>query len=97
MEPNHELLKISLSAAVPLWILKLKRMPWAQVIEQRERSAQMIAEHGDNILYRAKKKGETAAAFNALAEALAMLAFCPGGVTFAGLHFEAIHEGEHEA
>ena len=32
---------------------------------------------------------ETAAAFNALAEGLACLAFSPGGVTFYGLHFEA--------
>lgn len=51
----------------------------------------MIAEHGDNILYRAKRRGDTAAAFNALAEAIAILAFAPGGVTFLGEHYEA-HE-----
>jgi hypothetical protein len=52
-------------------------------------AADMIACHGDNIMYRGHKKGDTAKAFNALADGLAMLAFCPGGVKFMGQKWEA--------
>lgn len=41
-----------------------------------------------DLLYRSKKKGETAAMFNGLAFTLAVMAYFPGGVSFAGLHFE---------
>jgi hypothetical protein len=48
----------------------------------------MVAHHGDNILYRSKKKGESAKAFNALAKGLACLAFAPGGVNAFGGHWQ---------
>ncbi len=35
------------------------------------------------------KPGQSAESFNALAEALAILAFVPGGVDFGQMHFEA--------
>lgn len=41
------------------------------------------------IQFRSKTKGASAAAFNALAEGLACLSFCPGGARFLVLDWEA--------
>jgi hypothetical protein len=46
-----------------------------------------LASHGDNILYRSKTKGDTANAFNVLADSLARMSFIPGGVTIMDLSF----------
>ena len=89
-----ELLRASLSCAVPLWIERIKSRnmtpeEWVKFInERREQCVGMIASHGDDILFRSKKPGGTAAAFNALAESIAIMAFVPGGVRAFGLHFE---------
>lgn len=85
------LLRTSLQVAVPMWVENLKLQSWAQIQPRLRHCSQMIAEHGDVILYQSKKKGETARAFNALAEGLAILSFAPGGVTAFGLHFENLH------
>ena len=84
-------LQISLSAAVPLWIETFVQQDytWADVSRIASESSQIIAEKGDLILFKSKKKGETAAAFNALARGVAALAFVPGGVTVFEMHFEA--------
>ena len=82
------LLRTALAAAVPLWIHDLQGTPWDVLQARAPVCAQVIAEHGDDILYASRVKGATAKAFNALAEALAVLSFVPGGVTFLGLHFE---------
>lgn len=49
----------------------------------------IIAEHGDDLLYKSKKPGETARYFNQLADAISVMAFQPGGITFFGEHYEA--------
>lgn len=46
-----------------------------------------IGSHGDAIQFR--EKGQTARMIDMLVDGLAVLAFCPGGVTAFGLHFEA--------
>jgi hypothetical protein len=51
--------------------------------------APVLASKGDSILYRSKNKGETADLMTQLIDALAVLACMPGGVTFAGQHWEA--------
>lgn len=87
---SEELLRASLSAAVPLWIERVKAYS-PQVREDRARHAvDVIASKGDNILYRSKVAGETAMAFNTLAEAIAIMAFQPGGVEFDGMHWEVV-------
>ncbi len=63
--------------------------PGADHLEKARQTASLLAEKGDILLYRGAKRGQTAAVFNAVAFALAVLAFQPGGVTFAGHHFEA--------
>jgi hypothetical protein len=80
-----QLLRCHLSAFVPLVIheyllgQRVLRFP-------RHDLAQVIAAQGDAILYRSP--GRTAQAVSALVEALATMAFVPGGVDFLGLHFE---------
>jgi len=89
--PDGELLGIALMASVPLFIEQLRdTTPDERVILGRDQ-AHIIAHSGDNILYRSKKRGETATAFNALARGLAIGAYQPGGVTFAGIHFCTDH------
>lgn len=89
---SEDLLKAALSVAVPLYIMQWRKagLSVEQIVEVGRGLGQVIAEHGDNILYRSKKLGETASAFNALAKGVAALAFAPGGVSVFGLHFEAI-------
>lgn len=83
------LLQVSLECAVPLHIIELEKRSRSEIQTMATEASQAIAEHGDLILYRGKKKGESAKAFNALALGVAILAFAPGGVTIFGLHFEA--------
>jgi hypothetical protein len=87
------LLSIALSAAVPLRIAEIQQHGhdawWATVQAKREEWVAAIAHKGDILMFRGGKKGESAAVFNLTAEALAHLAFCPGGVTFMDQHFEA--------
>ena len=84
---DQELTK-ALEAAVPLHVMELRALPWVELQRMAQEAGQTIAEHGDLILFRSKKRGETAKAFNALARALAILSFVPGGVRFLELHFE---------
>jgi hypothetical protein len=88
------LLGIALSAAVPLRIMELRRMEPAarqlRITEWAALAVDVVASQGDVIQYRSKTKGATANAFNHLALGLAALAWQPGGVTFAGQHWQAI-------
>jgi hypothetical protein len=89
------LLRTAVCAAIPLWVMELSRVPLAKLRARAPDLGQIIAEKGDVIQFRGKKPGETAKAFNALAEAVAILSFMPGGVSFLGDHYENIHpEGE---
>lgn len=87
---DEVLLRTALSAAVPLRILELKVRGGPDDFD-RERVqgfSDILGSRGDQLLYRSKKKGETAEMFNGLADALAVMAFVPGGVKFLGMHFE---------
>ena len=90
-EIEGSLLQITLDAAIPCWIMELKLRPWSYLEMRAADASQMIAEKGDVILFRGKKKGETARAFNALAEGIAILAFYPGGVRIFNRHWVAEH------
>lgn len=75
---------------MPLWIDRLKDRPVDYLIERARECGQVIAEKGDIIQFRSKKKGETARAFDALAQGLACAALVvPGGVTFLGVTWDA--------
>jgi hypothetical protein len=89
--PSADVLRISLEAAVPLWIDQLSRMPERDRERTRmawaHEAADVIGSKGDALQY-GGKRGEAANAFNHLARGLAVGAFQPGGISFAGLHFE---------
>jgi len=83
-------LQAALSAAVPLEIERLRHLPIADLIERARECGQVIAEKGDIIQWKSKKQGQTADAFNRLAEGLACAAIvAEGGVHFLGMKFEA--------
>jgi hypothetical protein len=89
MSATETLLPMALSAAVPLWIERLRLLS----AEQRIARARELAEFmhspgiGESILFLIP--GKSALGFNALAEAIACLSFCPGGITLFGNHFQA--------
>lgn len=76
---------------MPLWIERLKQTPWCAIAARLPELTNAIASHGDDLLYRSKKRGDTAKAFNALAESIAALSFAPGGVSAFGSHWESRH------
>lgn len=88
---NESLLATMLQVAVPLWQERLKTVPWADLMARIETSSQLLAEHGDKLLYLSEKKGETANLFNRTAEAIAVLSFVPGGVTLFGQTWSGEH------
>jgi alpha-L-fucosidase len=87
-----------LGVAVPMWIDKMRY--WLpREIEQRAHALveitafdQSVAAMVDDAARASTKRhhpGQLGKAFNAIAEGLACLAHCPGGVVFAGQHWEA--------
>lgn len=91
MSDDAELLRLTLQVAVPMWQEKLRRQAWSDIAARMPELSNIIASKGDVILYRGKKRGETAAAFNALAEAVAAMSFVPGGVQVFGIRFVSVH------
>lgn len=85
------LLSISLACSVPLRIAEYQSSggPAPEDIERARRFGSILGSKGDVLLYRGKKPGETAELFNALSDALAVMAFCLGGVKAFGSHWEA--------
>lgn len=87
-----------MALAVPLWIERLRPQVEAdpEFLLARTKEIQEI-DNGygvpligsEDILFRSKKPGDTAKAFNLLAESVALLSFCPGGVRVFGSHFDA--------
>jgi ethanolamine ammonia-lyase large subunit len=82
---------MSLEASVTLAILDLKKRSGLDAIsdwqlEQVRSYCDQLGAEGDTLLF--PVKGKTAENFARLSEALAIMAFFPGGVKIAGLHFE---------
>jgi tetratricopeptide (TPR) repeat protein len=84
-----------LELAVPMWIERFRPMTWEERIKVRDEALGIIGCDTDAesiaclVAGGPAKPGRVAAAFNAIAKALALGALQPGGVTFAGMHFEA--------
>lgn len=83
-----DILKITLATAVPLYIERLSHKSYDEIMARARECGQIVAEKGDVIQFKSKKRGETAHAFNALAEGIACAAFAVGGITWLGMHFE---------
>lgn len=96
---DQSYLGIALSAAVPLHIMSMKANGVMDLGLDRARLNALcdeLGEHGDLLLYKGGKPGQTAHLFNELAWGIAVLAFCPGGVTVFGQHYEASIEQQEE-
>lgn len=83
-----DLLRVALQAAVPLWVQEVQSWSTESRLAVARECADVVASKGD-VLQFGGKRGEAAAAFNALARGLACCAYQPGGVTFLGDHYEA--------
>jgi len=88
---NHALLTTSMQAAVPLHIMRLKEKggPTDEDMSEARKTSDILGERGDVLLFGGGKKGEAADQFNRTAHAIAVLSFCPGGVTIFGTTFDA--------
>lgn len=81
-----DLLRISLQAAVPLWIDDMRGWDFERRARAAASCSQAIAEHGDDLMFGGRHCKE---AFNKLALGIACGAYQPGGITFLGDHYEA--------
>lgn len=77
-------LRVSLEAAVPLEIANVRCWSDRERLHAAKSAADVIGSKGDVLQYGGKG---CAAAFAALARGLAIGAYMPGGITFAGLHW----------
>lgn len=82
---------MALQAAVPLWQMKLQEKSWAHLQGRLSVAQEVLFKSSEALLGFGGKKGEAAEAFNAVAEAIAILSFLPGGVTLFGQTWEGIH------
>lgn len=93
-------LQMILSIAVPLWAIRVKENPDYYFDKARYEILDTLLEHGDALMYRRhhryvnepdgtkKMIPGSAEVFNATAQAIATLSFCPGGIDIFGAHFE---------
>ena len=84
------LIGLTLQTGVPLRIMEMEARGGPSDLDlnfAREYSS-VLGSKGDVLLFGSKKKGECAELMNGLIRAVAVLAFCPGGVRLFGSHFE---------
>lgn len=92
-ESTDGLLKIALSAVVPLRIMELQGRggPGPEDLARARDWNERLMGRGDVLLFGgSKKQGEVAELFDGLAYAIAVLSFCPGGVGLFGEHWESV-------
>lgn len=82
---------------MPLRILELRQLGEAERMRLAREAADQIASHGDNILFRAARRGATARAVSWLVTGLAVSAFQPGGIRFRNLAWCQAHLGRRWA
>ena|SRR3990167_8501246 len=94
MEVVQGYLSSALEVAVPLHVMQLQARggPSQEDVDSCAAIAELLGSKGDLLMFRGRKRGETADVFNALARGIAILSFCPGGVTLFGEHWESRKE-----
>lgn len=85
---EHFELVLTLDLAVPIAIEEVRAWTPEQRHAYCHEHAQEIAHRSDVLMF-GGKKGEAAKLFAVLARALGCLAYAPGGVKFAGRHWQA--------
>ena len=90
--PKNHPLGIAMEVAVPLWILSIREkggLTNQDFIEAKETS-DLLGIKGDRLIYgkvKTDKDGVVADLFNRTAKAIAVLSYCPGGITIFGKTF----------
>lgn len=86
-----ETMRVTLEAAVPIWIMRLLDVPWAGKQQRIQAVEAVLAQPGyaEALVVGGGKEGMAAAAFNAVAEGIAILSFVPGGVRIFGSSWDA--------
>jgi hypothetical protein len=84
---NHVLIP-SLECAVPLHVLQIKKLGYLPAIP--DGIQELIASHGDTLLFTDKreKKGAAAEIFNKLALTIAIMSFASDGIRVFGNHWQ---------
>ena len=84
-------IRTHLERRVPALIRRYKRMggPRGEDYARARSYALLLGEHGDDILFPNTKKGTDTEVMDMLVEAVAVLSFCPGGVSIFGLEYNA--------
>lgn len=90
----QSLLTLSLQTSVSLRILAMRERggPSETDRQRAQQASTLLGEHGDLLMFSGKKrKGgvTTAKVFNETAHAIAVLSFCPGGVTIFNCNYDA--------
>lgn len=85
VENSAQWLKDMLGAFVPLEILQMHLVPRAALQQMASEAAEIIASHGDDLMFGGKHCAATYTALNNGLAAAALLA--PAGIDFMGLHF----------
>lgn len=94
MSLQESLLRAHLATAVPLAIRRWADAEPEDRATRLDEALKLIAEHGDDILFGGEYCRE---GINALVDAVAILAYQPGGIDIAGMHFEAERPAHREA
>lgn len=92
--PGADLLRMHLEFTVPMCLAEYQAQggPTIRDYERARAFGIRLAAEGDQLLYRGKP-GVAATLVAQLADALAILSYCPGGVTFLGTKWESQIEG----
>lgn len=87
----QEFVKLFLDTSVPIRVLALQEQggPIQEDFKRIQGHDQLLGERGNFLWMKSKKKGETAKVANAVADAIAVLSFVPGGITLFGQHWES--------
>ena len=93
-ERTRSRIRAHLERRVPPLIRHYKRAggPRAEDYARASSSALSLGEHGDDILFPNAKKDTDTEIMDKLVEAVAVLAFCPGGIRIFGLEYDATKE-----
>ena len=79
---------LELSVTLRAFRLKEKGGPKKEDIERVKSYLPLLGERGNFLWTKSPRKGETAKIANAVADAIAVLSFLPGGITIFGRHWE---------
>ena len=92
---SEDILKDLMSVAVFLHIEQIRErsgMPTKEDMQKAQETSDILGERGEILLCGGGKPGERSDQFNRTAHAIAVLSFCPGGVTLFGITFDAAEQ-----